>query len=148
MSPVTVRKLGLWWLWYCQIPTCLDHAGHGHGYDLYLTPAAAADAGRAHHHLWHTGPAAGYEPEDANVDDWTPTAETGLHVVRPQATHGSLPVDGGDEDMAGMAGATGGHDDTLPVCGTCDGSGVLPAHLQQLDRNQDPDPACLKGTLP
>lgn len=51
--PVTVRKLGPWWLWYCQIPACLDHAGHG-----YFTPAAAADAGRAHHHLWHTNPAA------------------------------------------------------------------------------------------
>lgn len=62
-------------------------------------------------------PAADYEPEDADVDYWTPTAETGLHVVRPRATHGGVPCTCGDEDVPVASRVAGGHDDRLPVCG-------------------------------
>lgn len=47
--PVTVRKVGGWWGWYCQLPDCLDFS-----VCAYREPGTAADAGREHHRLWHT----------------------------------------------------------------------------------------------
>lgn len=49
--PMKVRKVGRWWLWYCQHPACLDHAVHG-----LALPGVAADHGRAHLRLWHEDP--------------------------------------------------------------------------------------------
>lgn len=100
-------------------------------------------------------PADTYEPEDDDAaTSWPPTAETGLHLVRPRSARGDVPGTCGDEDVAGAAGATGGRHDRLPVCGTCDGSGVLPSGAwyggireyvgcPECDRDQDPEPACL-----
>ena len=47
--PVTVRKVGGGWGWYCQLPGCLDFSVR-----VYREPGTAADAGREHHRLWHT----------------------------------------------------------------------------------------------
>ena len=75
--------------------------------------------------------AADYDPEDADVDYWTPTAETGLHVVRPQPARGGVPCTCGDEDVPVASRAAGGHDDTLPVptwtC-SCDGCWACGGH--------------------
>ncbi len=48
-APILVRKIGRWWLWYCQLPDCLDHGPLAHS-----DPGCAADAGRDHYYLWHT----------------------------------------------------------------------------------------------
>ena len=70
-------------------------------------------------------PADTYEPEDDDAaTSWPPTAETGLHLVRPRSARSDVLGTCGVADVAGAAGATGGHDDRLPlslwVC-TCDG---------------------------
>ena len=61
------------------------------------------------------------EPDDTEDDDADthrpPTAQTGVHLVWSPAPHGGLRGDDRDAHVAGPAGATGGHDDTLPVCG-------------------------------
>ena len=63
-------------------------------------------------------PADTYEHEDDDAaTSWPPTAETGLQLVRTPAPPAGMHGDRGDEDVAGAAGATGGHDDRLPVCG-------------------------------
>lgn len=49
MNPIRPRKVGHWWAWYCRIPRCGDFSGAA-----YRAPGTAADAGRAHLHLWHT----------------------------------------------------------------------------------------------
>ncbi len=47
MNPIHVRKIGPWWLWYCQVPGCGDFS------TAYYASGPCADAGRAHHSLWH-----------------------------------------------------------------------------------------------
>ena len=48
LRPVRVRKIRGWWVWYCQLPGCLDFSPR-----VYRDPGWAADAGREHHRLWH-----------------------------------------------------------------------------------------------
>ena len=48
LRPVRVRKIRGWWVWYCQLPYCLDFSPR-----IYRDPGRAADAGREHHRLWH-----------------------------------------------------------------------------------------------
>lgn len=78
-------------------------------------------------------PADTYEPEDDDAaTPWPPTAETGLHLVRPRSAHGSVPGTCGDEDVAGAAGATGGRHDRLPVSSwvcACDGCWACSGHV-------------------
>ena len=63
-------------------------------------------------------PADTYETEDDDAaTSWPPTAETGLHLVRPRPARSDVPGTCGDADVAGAAGATGGRHDRLPVCG-------------------------------
>lgn len=47
--PIAVCRVAGWWLWFCNVPGCRDHAALRN-----VDAGHASDDGRRHFLLWHT----------------------------------------------------------------------------------------------